>query len=368
MSDVSSMTISEDLLPRRLPVLGHVKIGGLKPAQTSSSGKDFQPPVKFDHFRITKRTRGNDGNYELDRAVHEALGTEKPTVLDVRLPFDTRAENFYAQMVHYQGRTEKTHQCDGVTCLDPRTGTTHPCERRGGGSCPCKPYGRLALILEAAPTFGGIYVYRTTSWETVSSIQTFLGVLEKKFPTLSALPMRLELYPAEITYQSGNQKRIGTAYRVALELRASWEQTLKAAVEYQRVTASARAEMLQLAPGIREELDAIDEAEAEVIGQEYFPSGEAQTEREPSPLKRMNREIQQQDEEAEGEDEGHDDGSKTDELVDQLRQLMARAEASEVLLTQAQVEKLQEAIDGRTDAELQRSIEWITKKLPEEED
>jgi hypothetical protein len=145
--------ISTTLLPPRLPVLGHVKIGGLGATRKSAQGTDFQPPEKYDFFRITTRTRGPDRNFLRDEAVHRAIG-EKPTELDVRLPFDTRAENLYAQMLQYSGRT-RVRECDGEESMDPRTQVGQICERARGKECACKPYARLSVILEAAPTCTG---------------------------------------------------------------------------------------------------------------------------------------------------------------------------------------------------------------------
>jgi hypothetical protein len=345
MSDVTqASTIAETLLPRRLPVLGNVKIGGVR----AGSG-DTKIPVKFDHFRIVRRTRGSDGNFELDTAVHANL-PEKPTVLDVRLPFDTRAENFRAQMVHYKGKTQQTHRCDGVTCVDPSTQASRPCDRAAGRTCPCKPYGRLALFLEAAPAFGGIYLYRTTSWETVSGMQTFLGNLEKEFP-LGLLPLRLELYPSEITYGLQGQKKTGTAYRVALTLRASWEQTRAAAIEYQRQNQIARTQLRQLTAGARTEIDEIDAADAEEIGAEFFPDAEAQAAATAAEGAKPASKVGQMNEEL------------IEERIGELRGLIARAEASKVTINTHQMGSLTRAIESRDVAKLDQSIEWTKKKL-----
>lgn len=347
MSEVhQETTISEQVLPRRLPVLGAVKIGGTRPGKG-----DSRIPVKYDHFRIVRRTRGEDGNFELDAGVHENL-PPKPTVLDVRLPFPTRAENFRASLTFYKGKTQQTHRCDGVTCVDPSTGTHRPCDRANGKQCPCKAYGRLALFLEAAPTYGGIYLYRTTSWDAVSGMQTFLGRLEKDFP-LDVVPLRLELYPAEITYEQDGQKRTGTALRVALTLRASWEQTRAAAIEYQRQNQLARAELLQLSAGTRAEIDYVDAAEAGELRDEFFPDAEAQAEARAtdgaaparSKVGQMNEEI-------------------IEERISELRGLMARAEASQVTLTANHKASLERAIASRDLKKLDTSIDWLKQRLP----
>lgn len=344
-------TISEELLAPRLPIIGVIKIGRLKPKVTSSKGNEFQPPQKLDHFFIGKTLRGDDNNYVRDDAIHAKL-PEKPMALDVRLPFDLRSEILHAEMTHYQGRTTKTHQCDGVTCTDPQKGTERPCDRRAGRDCPCKPYARLTLMLEASPTFGGLYVYRTRSWEAVSSLQTFLGQMEKAFGSLRGLPCRLELQESEVRYKDGTEIKVGTAYRVALVLRASFEETRQLLVEHHRENRIARHEILRLAAGTMDELDEIDEREATLIASE-FPDDDAPGAKPElggpgapkSKLSQMNEEL-------------------IDERIAELRGLMARAEASKVSINTTQMGSLNRHIESRDTAKLDQSIEWLKKKLP----
>lgn len=342
MTSIQEATISTDLLPPRLAALGYIKIGRLKPKVTSAKGNEFQPPEKLDFFLVTTRNRGADGNFEVDNAVHAAVG-EKPTALDVRLPFDTRGENFYAQMVHYKGRTRE-RECNGETCLKPATQQRTPCERRAGRECPCKPYGRLAVILEKAPTFGGLYVFRTTSWETVNSLQTGLRMFQDQFGSLRGLPLTMQMYPAEVRYKQDGKEMVSKAYKVALVLRASFEVARADAIEYHRQNQLARREILALAAGTVEDLNALDRTDAADIGPEFFPAGDS-TAPTPSKLSQMNDEL-------------------VDERIAELRGHMARAEASGVTLTATQAGTLERAISSRDLTKLGQSIEWLKKKMP----
>src|SRR4051812_19566422 len=115
--EASRNTISPELLAPRLPALGYIKIGGKKPTEsTTRTGKETQPPVKFDHFKIRTRNRGPDGNLLPDEAVHTVIGPE-PKELMVRLSFDHRGQNFYAQMTQYSGRT-RVRECNGQGYID----------------------------------------------------------------------------------------------------------------------------------------------------------------------------------------------------------------------------------------------------------
>lgn len=352
----TAMAISEELLPARLSVVGNIKIGGLRPKQTSGGGKEFQPPMKLDHFRVCRTTRGDDGNYVLDEDVHSVIGA-RPKSLDVRLPFDLRSEFFHAEMTHYAGRTKQTHRCDGLTCVNPETHAERPCDRRAGRDCPCKPYMRLALLLEAAPTFGGLYVYRTRSWEVTSATQTFLAQLERDFRSLRGLPCRLELHETEVRYKDDRgETKLSTAYRVALVLRASYEETRAALIEHHRANRIARTEIRRLAAGTSAELEEIDEREAEAIAQE-FPDDDVPQPADEKPelggpgappkskLGQMNAEI-------------------IDELIDRLRGLMARAAADGVRITPKNGQKLDAAIAARDSVKLQQSIDWLEAALP----
>jgi hypothetical protein len=282
--------------------------------------------------------------------VHEIIGP-KPKVLDVRLPFDLRSEVLSAEMTHYQGRTKKTHQCDGVTCVNPETQASRPCDRRAGRECPCKPYGRLAVMLEAAPTYGGLYVYRTRSWETVSAMQTFIGQLQQSFGYLRGLPCRLELHESEVRYKDGGETKISTAYRVALVLRASFEQTRQELVQHHRENRIARREILQLAAGSVQELDEIDRREAALIAQEFPDDEDGAAKPEiggpgadpKSKLAQANEEI-------------------ADELIGQFRGLQARAAAIGLDLTK-QKARLDAAVESRDADRLQQCIDWLAGQL-----
>jgi len=347
---VNAHAISTELLAPRLPVLGAIKIGLLGDKRTSGGGSEFQLPKKLDCFRIVTRTRGEDGNFLLDEAVHREIG-DRPMELDVRLPFDTRAQNLYAQMLQYSGRT-RVRQCDGRECLDPRTAVNSICERAQGKRCQCKPYARLSVILEAAPTFGGVYVYRTTSWESTSSMQTVLEMLSKELGSLRGLPMKMVLTPAEVRFSDGSGgEKTSTAYKVALVLRASFDEARTAMLDFHRTNRIARTEILQLASGT---LDALDEIEAEdepYVGAEFFPE-QAQTPR--SPLAQLNREIVVDPPEEEAD---------VDALVAELRRLMEDAPTKGLKLRDSDRTSLVNAIEARNAEQLRTGIQWVQRQI-----
>lgn len=335
--------ISTELLAPRLPVVGRIQIGGIRKGQSY--------PEKYDHFKLRKLTRGEDGNFELDHELHEVLGPE-PTVLDVRLPFDTKAENLYAQMVHYPGRT-CARKCDGEEFVDPRTGVGGPCDRRMGKECPCKPYARLGVILEAASTFGGLHVYRTTSWASVAAMATVLRTLEQELETLRGLPMQMQLHPGEVRYQEKGVEKTATAYRVALVLRASFDEAREAMLEYHRQNRIARREIKMIAGATVESLEEFDRREEQDIVAEFHPkaltAGPAGSEK-PSKLIEINT----------SPPEPEDDGTPVEALIARVRELV-KEEAPKVglALSKTHLESIEAAIESKSEDHLRRGIDWL---------
>lgn len=352
--------ISTEILPPRLPVLGSVKIGALEPkSEAEKSGRGWQRPVKLDFFRITTRTRGPDGNYTVDEEVHRRLETDQPTELDVRLPFDTRAHNLYTRMLQYDGRT-RVRDCDGDTCLDPRTDTMSACQRRKGASCACKPYARLSVILEAAPTFGGIYVYRTTSWESTATMRTVLDELERDLGSLRGLPMLMKLTPAEVRYRDGKGKeRTGTAHKVALVLRASYDEAREQMLEFHRENRIARNQVLQIAGNTMDDLDALEAEEEPYVAQEFFPSPAGQIPektgegRERSQLGKLNDALGGL---------GPSEEDDVEALVQDLRELLEASTSWKTPLNDEQRVAMEDAIAGRDPGKLRLGIHWMQKQ------
>lgn len=335
--------ISTELLAPRLPVVGRIQIGG------KVRGQKY--PEKYDHFKIRKLTRGEDGNFELDHELHEVLGP-KPTVLDVRLPFDTKAENLYAQMVHYPGRT-CARKCDGEEYVDPRTGVGGPCERLTGRECPCNPYARLGVILEAASTFGGLHVYRTTSWASVAAMATVLRTLEQELETLRGLPMQMQLHPGEVRYQENGVEKTATAYRVALVLRASFDEAREAMLEYHRQNRIARREIKMIAGATVQGLDEFDRREEQDIVAEFYPKALTAGPEKTSRLAEINAAPKREE----------DDGTPVEVLIARVRELIEEAQRAGLTLNDAHLEGFDAAIESKNEGHLRTGIDWLETQI-----
>lgn len=280
-------SISPAVLEPRLPELGRVKIGGNGEIRRSKNGKEFRLPVKYDSFRIVTRAKDDQDNWILDKAVHDKVGP-KPRELDVRLLWDEPEQNFQFFLAAYEGRTRRCTG-NGIEAQDAKDGKI-PCtcpllsQHEGAykgpirpvGRVTCKPHGRLSMILEAAESFGGFYVFRTTSWESIRNIASQLQMYQAQFGFLAGLPLKLVMYPAQDSYEAdgdgGKVTKTSESYKVALVLRANYMKALEAASQ-----ARADRERLALPAGAdaagyhQKQLMAAEEVEAEEIAVEFHP-------------------------------------------------------------------------------------------------
>lgn len=257
-------TLSPAFMPPRPMELGKIKIGGKGEKRTSAGGKEWNLPVKFDHFVITGRVRGEDGNFLPDLAVHKKVGPE-PEALDIRLGFDRLEENFQSEMLVYDGK-KKVFSCDGENAINLKRKTSGSCKRGTESGCQCKPFGRIAVILEASPQYGGFYFLRTTSWETINNLQTTLRIFEAQFGSLRGLPLRLVIYPATDTHDQG----VSTSWKVGVVLRADYEEARAAALSFHQSDQIERHELKLLSAGLFSEMHETEAAEAEDIVDEFL--------------------------------------------------------------------------------------------------
>ena len=269
--------ISRKALTTRPQELGKIKIGGKGPEKTSSGGKKFRMPVKYNHFVVTTRKRGDDENFERDDEIHERIGAT-PTEIEGYLMYPTVEENFHAELVRYSGQT-KISSCNGEEITDIRSGECRACPLAQGAECQagCKPYSRLHLQLLASKNTLGFHVFRTTSWESTNNIQGALEEIYTRFGTLMGAPVRLVVYPSTDTYEENGKSKTSESHKVGLVLAIPMEELAKKLVAQQRLFVGAQQEIKQLASGVMLELAQRDIEEATDIAQEYFPDASLQT-------------------------------------------------------------------------------------------
>lgn len=201
------MAIKNGLSPRFAEV-GKIKIGGKGETRKSKEGKDYQLPVKYDHFIVTTTEKGKDGNFVIDKEIMSKLGNE-PKEIPIRLPFDSIDMNFFTSFQYYHGNkcvcrgdgehaarigqdgTEKTIKCNPQECEYLKA------EK-------CKVSGILSCHIPHSMQVGGVYRFRTHSWNSVSNILASLEYIsENTKGILQGLPLKL-IFLKKSTQEHGN--------------------------------------------------------------------------------------------------------------------------------------------------------------------
>lgn len=243
----------KNLVPR-LPERGKIKIGMLGEEKKSSNGNYFRMPQKLDHFIITHTDRGPDGNFLRDNGAHEALG-DKPTELPVRLLYDDPDLNFPTRYAAYKGRTLWCSG-DGETADrlsddgKSRTQVKCTCERADPaytGPDKCKMNGALSVLLDLPDRagVGGVWSFRTTSYNSIVSIMSSLQFLRAMTAgPLAGIPMRMRVQAKEGTTPDGKKQ---TVHFVSIEYPGSEEDLIERGqkVALHRATAKMSIEHIE---------------------------------------------------------------------------------------------------------------------------
>lgn len=211
---------------------GKIKIGEKGAKRTSNGGKEWQPPVKLDHFLVTSMERGLDGNFLHDKDVMAKLG-DKPREIPIQLVYDDINLNFPSRYACYIG---KTLWCSGDGQQARRANTNEqgvlqpghhlvqcPCPRQDPtytGSDKCKITGTLSAVITGADVVGGVWKFRTTSYNSVVGILSSLAMIKRiTGGRLAGIPLVMKLSPKAVTDPvKGSQQ---TIYVVSVEYRGS---------------------------------------------------------------------------------------------------------------------------------------------------
>lgn len=212
-----------------LPEVGKIKIGIKGAVVQSQGGKSFQPPKKLDHFVVTGLNRGPDNNFVRDATIHEEIG-DQPKELPIRLIYDDPALNFYTRLVCFQGRIqfctgdgEKAQRLQGKQLVDYAC----PCERINQDYTPaegrCKVAGMLSCILDCQQIVGGVWKFRTTSWNTCQALTGSLALISRiTGGVLAGLPLTLAIRPKTVV--APGTQHTQTVYVVGIEFRGTMDQ------------------------------------------------------------------------------------------------------------------------------------------------
>lgn len=222
MSPIHGVTDVESLVPM-YPFLGWLRKGAPKTSDT-------QPGQDLEYFRYVPRP--GPGSEELAAAFLECYG-EKPDSINAYLPFDLMAECFVTWREAWQkGRILKL-RCDGrnwvywLTGWEIHTGS-QPCTLdyydpdRRCPTCPCKPVGRLSVILEPMWKMGHVGLV-TVVTGGINDMVTIGGVLLANQP-LTGKEFRIYRQPQQVgaPIMKDNRRISVEKYLVKVELTKDW--------------------------------------------------------------------------------------------------------------------------------------------------
>ena len=204
------------LIPSLMEV-GKIKIGVKGTLMQSSSGTEFRPPKKLDHFIITTNERDENGDFKIDEVLMQSLKKNKKAVKDtngnltgipIRLLYNNIDLNFSTRLAAYigarcvcSGDGQKAKTRDGrdipcpCQCLDPDY----------KGKDKCKYNGTLTCLIEGTDYFGGCHKFRTTGKNSVQNITgSMMAIQTATCGTLAFLPLLLMVQPKTTTTPDGS--------------------------------------------------------------------------------------------------------------------------------------------------------------------
>jgi len=274
------------LIPQ-LAERGKVKIGEKGEMKTSQGGKQFAQPKKLDHFVITTMQRDQAGRLmpdaELTKRYLEKQGETKLTEIPILLLYDDIDLNFLTRYSCYVGNRcwcsgdgEEASQLTGEN--GKYAAVSCPCERQDPlyqGKEKCKTLGTLQVLLQGVDRVGGVWKFRTTSWNTVNAILSSLALIKTiTGGPLAGIPLYMVLSPKTVTIPTTGQSMV--VYVVSLEYRGPEEQLAqigyeiaKRRIEHQirMGTVETQARRLLVAPHEETIQDQQETAE------EFYPEG-----------------------------------------------------------------------------------------------
>jgi hypothetical protein len=275
------MTI-KNLVPR-LAERGKIKIGERGEVKTSQQGKQFSQPKKLDHFVVTTMQRDTAGrmlpDVELMRKLSPQGGKlkELPVMLlynDPDVNFQTRYSCYIGNRLWCCGDGEEAQRLgqDGKYQSVPC-----PClrlEANNTGKDKCKPNGTLQVLLQGVDRIGGVWKFRTTSWNSVNSIMSSLKLIQAiTGGVLAGIPLKLVLSPKTVTVPGTGQNMV--VYVVSLEFPGTEQELAKIGYDIAKRRAEHKAKMDQIEAEARKALEHLEETPEEMreVQEEFYPEG-----------------------------------------------------------------------------------------------
>ena len=261
----------------RLQEIGRIAVG--EKGGMSRSGKS-RLPTKLDHFIFTTLNKDEDDRYTRNAGMMEMFGencTEIPIRLlynDIELNFPTFYAKYARSGIKLRGDGENwtVHHSDGT-----REEIFDPNNERGFLDDPdVKPHGILTVLVEGQNSVGGVYKFRTTSWNSINNILSSLSLIKNMCGMLTYIPLKLVYRRMEVTPKGlGHKTWIPV---VSVEFRGSIEELQDKAEEVRSyMTVKTREELVQIEDAVRDHIvDDESVSEQQDIASEFHSSSEVE--------------------------------------------------------------------------------------------
>jgi len=284
------------ITPRFIEI-GLIKIGELGEERVSRSGNAWRVPKKLDHFIITSKERGPDGNFVKRDDIMGALRSGAPANgarvnkdgnlvgIPIQLLYNTPSLNLFARYAAFDKKRCVCSSGDGITGKRVlKNGKTEDvgcmCEwltvPGDDGTRRCKPNGKLSVVIRGIRQVGGCFTLRTTSWNTISSIYGSLVYIESiTSGVLSGINFQLVVFPQSVVSPDGKQQ---TAQIVSIVYPGTVDELRKSAlVEFENSAAYIAHKRRFEAKIMESDMAAIEfrSADDDAIAEEFYPESES---------------------------------------------------------------------------------------------
>jgi len=266
----------------RLPERWKIKIGGHGEKRKSKDGGEYRLPVKYDHIRICNLEKDENDNFIPDFDLMESLGSElidgdpkKPTVIG---PVVT-LYNDLSLVLHTAYRMYKGRDCmckgngeERIGCGDGKLpeGICDPMRCEALKRKICKPNGILSVMFPHAQ-LGGVAKFRTTSWNSISSLMGGLALIHLSARgKIAGLPLYLRINQTLAQVQGKAQ----TVYFLSVEYHGNMHDLRQEVLAYVETEAKDVLQIEHAEAKARKELaltDVFDDNDAETDPEEFYP-------------------------------------------------------------------------------------------------
>jgi len=210
---------------------------------------------------------------------------KKLVEIPVRLLYDDLDLNFLTRYSCYVGnRCWCSGDGEEASRLTGQNGkyqeVTCPCERQDPlyqGKDHCKTLGTLQVLIEGVDQIGGVWKFRTTSWNTVNAILSSLALVKTiTGGPLAGIPLVMALSPKTVTIPTTGQNMV--VFVVSLEYRGPGKELAELGYELAKRRMEHRVRMEAIEEQARKLLVAPHQEppqEQEETAAEFFSEGAA---------------------------------------------------------------------------------------------